>query len=59
MWAKKVKQEKLKIERSTPDRRSCKLSLSLALSATSQFFPNSSKLCGCGGALQLEDNTDH
>lgn len=23
------------------------------------FFSNSSKLCGCGGALQLEDNTDH
>lgn len=60
MQANKVKQEKLKIERSTPHWRSWKLSPSyLHFLLVSPVFSNSSKLCGCGGALQLEDNTDH
>lgn len=59
MQANKVKQEKLKIECSTPHWRSWKLSPYLHFLLVSPVFSNSSKLCGCGGALQLEDNTDH
>lgn len=60
MQADQFKQEKLKVECSTPCWRSWKLPPSyLHFLLVPPFFSNSSKLCGCGGALQLEDNTDH